>query len=304
MDKTIGLLVVCIALLAAGVADASLVCHYPLDGNLNDMSDNNYPAGDGQLVGDAHYVDGKYGQALDFDGFQDFVQIMVEPDGQGGWNPVKTGFRPQVTIAMWVRMEAFPAPPAIDFLASRTWAAGDLNFEIHEYFGMNIPFLVIQHGYFEIEYPRNTIDSSLLADPNDNDPNELLTGWMHLAVTYDTVAQESYMYINGIPGDNYPITSGAEVNIGNYTLGGNAGGDYRYFDGQIDELYIFDQTLTQQEILDLMDGILPPMACGDNGYLQSDINTDCYVDLKDLAVMALEWLKCTEPGVPGCEVAN
>jgi hypothetical protein len=305
MGKRTGLLVVCVALLVTGVTNASLVCYYPFDGDPNDRSANNYPAGDGQLAGDTHYVDGRHGQALDFDGLQDFVQIMVAPDGKGGWTPVKTGYRPRVTIAMWVRMEAFPKRPAIDFLASRTWAAGDLNFEIHEYFGasMNMPFLVVQHGYFETEYPRNTIDPSLLADPNDNDPNELLTGWIHLAVTYDTIAQESYMYINGVPGNNYPITSGAMPNIGNYTLGGNAGMNARWFDGQIDELYIFDQTLNQQEILDLMDGKMPEMVCGDNGYFQSDLNTDCYVNFEDFAMMALEWLQCTDPAVTGCQEA-
>lgn len=302
MGKQIALLAVCVVLVATGMINASLVCYYPFDGDPNDRSANNYPSGDG-LEGDAHYVDGKYGQALDFDGNQDFVQIMVEPkNAEGNWNPVKTGYRPRVTIAMWVRMEAFPSS-TIDFLAARTWAAGDLNFEIHEGIGLRTPLAVVQHG-LPGEYPQNTIDASLLADPNDNDPNELLTGWIHLAVTYDTIAQESYMYINGVPGNNYPIMSGAEVNIGNYTLGGNAGGDYRWFDGQIDELYIFDQALTGQEIVDLMEGIIPEMKCGDYGYFRADLNTDCYVNIDDLAMMALEWLNCSDPAVTGCEEVN
>jgi C1A family cysteine protease len=43
-------------------------------------------------------------------------------------------------------------------------------------------------------------------------------------------------------------------------------------------------------------GIEPKHFCGESGqvYLTTDINKDCYVDLKDLAVLAADWLKCTD----------
>lgn len=40
---------------------------------------------------------------------------------------------------------------------------------------------------------------------------------------------------------------------------------------------------------------LPQQYCGDWGYLDSDIVPDCYVNLKDFATMAIEWLNCNDP---------
>ena len=40
-------------------------------------------------------------------------------------------------------------------------------------------------------------------------------------------------------------------------------------------------------------------ACGEDGiYLEGDINEDCYVDGKDMAELASQWLKCTDPANP------
>ncbi|MBN2377749.1 MAG: hypothetical protein JXD22_15235, partial [Sedimentisphaerales bacterium] len=34
--------------------------------------------------------------------------------------------------------------------------------------------------------------------------------------------------------------------------------------------------------------------CGDWGYYPTDLNTDCYVDLKDFALFAIRWLDTAE----------
>ena len=49
---------------------------------------------------------------------------------------------------------------------------------------------------------------------------------------------------------------------------------------------------------------LAPKACGDLGYHSADANKDCTVDIQDFAAMASEWLKCTEPYVPGCDIVE
>ncbi len=43
--------------------------------------------------------------------------------------------------------------------------------------------------------------------------------------------------------------------------------------------------------------------CGEPGtvYLAVDLNTDCYVNLGDLAVLATKWLWCTDPANPACD---
>ena len=46
-----------------------------------------------------------------------------------------------------------------------------------------------------------------------------------------------------------------------------------------------------------------PPECGAQGYLEADVNHDCRTDLKDLALMSNQWLECTLPGDPDCDVA-
>ncbi|HBG28557.1 MAG: hypothetical protein A2Y10_19940 [Planctomycetes bacterium GWF2_41_51] len=41
-------------------------------------------------------------------------------------------------------------------------------------------------------------------------------------------------------------------------------------------------------------------SCGDWGYLNTDFNTDCVVDFKDIALFAEQWLTCTNPTGEGC----
>lgn len=35
--------------------------------------------------------------------------------------------------------------------------------------------------------------------------------------------------------------------------------------------------------------------------LATDLNTDCHVDLQDLAIMAADWVRCYDPRQTGCE---
>lgn len=42
--------------------------------------------------------------------------------------------------------------------------------------------------------------------------------------------------------------------------------------------------------------------CGSWGILPGDINADCYIDLKDFAILASQWLQCTDPENPDCNI--
>lgn len=291
-----------VVLMAAGVVNAELICHYSFDGNLNDSSVNNYPAGDGTLAGNTQYVAGKFGQALQFDGVQDYVQIMVAPSAQGGlssWYPIYRVNQPRVSYAMWVYMDEYPMGDT-DILAGRYWWPGDSNIEFHAFgFGYQTPFYIVAQQPGDLaEYCHKQIDSSLLGQ------------WFHLAITYDVMdSNEGIMYINGVPGAVANLTSRSWIHIGNYTLGGNAGMDGRWFNGKIDELYIYNQVLSAADIATLMTGVdvagTPGYAtCGDAGYFAGDANRDCVVNFEDFAEMASAWLKCTNMGDEDCVVPN
>ena len=53
---------------------------------------------------------------------------------------------------------------------------------------------------------------------------------------------------------------------------------------------------------DTLELILEP--CGQWGYNPMDFNFDCTVNLADFVLFAYEWLKCSDPGVLGCESYN
>ena len=45
---------------------------------------------------------------------------------------------------------------------------------------------------------------------------------------------------------------------------------------------------------------LVDLDCGDWGYLESDLDENCYVDINDVAVFASRWLNCTDLTNPNC----
>jgi hypothetical protein len=131
---------------------------------------------------------------------------------------------------------------------------------------------------------------------------EMLGDWVHIAATYDALAGQAYIYIDGVPGAMAAIDTSRRIDIGNYSLGGNSLWNSRYFDGQIDEVRIYDDALTAAEIQVLyreFDDISD--LCGSMGYLPGDLNYDCRVDLKDMAILASEWLRCTQPEDAMCQ---
>jgi hypothetical protein len=52
--------------------------------------------------------------------------------------------------------------------------------------------------------------------------------------------------------------------------------------------------------VDTFGAYAPIPECGDFGYLDADLNQDCYVNLEDLAELGQEYLTCNNPADPGC----
>lgn len=241
------LLVLCLV----GVsAQAALVAEFNFDGGTLDTSGNGYTGAAGGLVGNTHYVAGavnlegdQLGQALDFDGDGDFIQLMVAND-PGIWTPEILADQTAVSYAFWVKMDAYQSHDA-DMLAVRTWWEGDeTNIGFHSAFGVprDDVYLINNSATTLAEMPTGTITLDMLGQ------------WVHVAATYDAVAGEAYVYINGVKGAKATINPTHLVDIGNYTLGGNMTDQGRYFDGAIDELKIYNHALSQAEV----DALLVP----------------------------------------------
>ncbi len=73
-----------------------------------------------------------------------------------------------------------------------------------------------------------------------------------------------------------------------------------HFNGQIDEVQLYDIALTQENIdyLYAHPGEAIKLVCGDWGFLDRDFDRNCYVDLADFAAFMSQWLDCTDPADP------
>jgi hypothetical protein len=213
-----------------------LVLHYAFDGDASDSSGNNYH---GMERGDPTYVEGKFGQAIHFDGIDDYVAITDV-------NYAETGF-PEVTACVWVRTSD-PVGQLVSFDRSEYW-----RLEIGgQYAGGN--GLV---GW-DVDTDAGTADTALYpgATARVDDGK-----WHHVAGVFNNGTM--VIYIDGNPLKPYFlgttfgsgtlrygfVGSGSEASYPPPT--GRANG--AYIDADLDEVYIYHRALSEAEIRYLAD---------------------------------------------------
>ncbi|KAF1742743.1 hypothetical protein MXB_3228 [Myxobolus squamalis] len=77
---------------------------------------------------------------------------------------------------------------------------------------------------------------------------------MHLVCTFDTNSSTGYIYVDGneksrvLGSSNLPLTTdwGARAIIGDYDF------DIRHLNGQLDDFYMFDYSLSREQIYDMI----------------------------------------------------
>lgn len=181
---------------------------------------------DGTLVGDANWVDGIYGKALDFDGSGDYVGL---PSSSSlSFNTPSEAF----SASFWIK-------PATTIPIEQTILENEDDYLIY-----------LNEGYLSY---RKTDSGNLYHNSWFSTNPEISAGnWFHVVITYDgTGAGGTKMYVNG---EEKPVTNTA------YHGGGSASGDdfaigIRAFDfaseaynGKIDEVSIYNRALTATEV--------------------------------------------------------
>ncbi|MEM7454635.1 MAG: LamG-like jellyroll fold domain-containing protein, partial [Planctomycetota bacterium] len=205
--------------------------HYTFEGgNANDQSAG--VAYDGALNGDAStIIDSTRGEVLNLDGTGDFVRIdglVDEPE--------------DVTLAAWINATSTDSLGAVAIsmgLSPALYLEADGRLTgYYESGGTNFVF---------------TSTESLLG-----------TGWRHVALTIDSVAQELSLFVDGVSVGtitaNLPIEydNSPDTYIGR-AGDGNAGYD---FEGMIDEARIYGRALSVEEI-----GVLAALSSGSSSEL-------------------------------------
>lgn len=81
--------------------------------------------------------------------------------------------------------------------------------------------------------------------------------WYHISVTYDSISHIKSIYANGIEQSADTMASDQVLNTdGSHTIGRYTAGESQYFNGQIDEVRIWNYARTQEEILVDMHSVL------------------------------------------------
>lgn len=211
--------------------DDSLVASYALDGDVSDGSGN---GNDGTIIGEPQFVAGITGQALDFDQ-TDAVEI-----------PVAGMSAASGTVALWANLGADQSLTDTKYLFGHTSNPAGFSDRIQLYmdgFDTNLSFgLGSAHA---LAQEITALDTET---------------WYHMAFTWDGANYAVYL-------DGEEISSGAYEGLA--TIGATAefgnngapewreGRDPQGMIGAIDEVAIYNQALSADEVGDLADILLP-----------------------------------------------
>jgi hypothetical protein len=165
------------------------------------------------------------GQALSFDGVNDYVSLG---------NPGVLNFSGRIAIAAWIR------PTATN---------GIRNIVAHgHHFSPNAEVaLRINNGRYEV-LSWNGTNHSVSADIPAGD----LNNWVHLVGVYDGTFW--HLYRNGVQLAVGIRPVGAIPGNSNWAIGARGTGTERFFQGDIDEVRIYNRELTASEVASLAGG--------------------------------------------------
>jgi len=207
-------------------AQADLVGWWRLDeGTGTTAADSSGGGNNGTFVGSPQWVDGKVGGALEFDGGD-----SVEVAGAANINPES------ITLMTWVNFNEVDSAvmERQDYLSR----GDDYAFSLHEWNanGM-IHGIVTSAGDWTVVGGQTVVETDI---------------WYHTALTYDADTNMLILYLDGEVDGELTLTTGLEHRLGGpLTLGTYSSRDLL---GKLDEVKIFDEALSQDEIKAEMKG--------------------------------------------------
>jgi hypothetical protein len=181
----------------------------------------------------ATFAPGKVGQAFSFDGVDDFVQVEDSP---------AISVTGSLTIDAWVNFTSFPTDNNFSAIVSK-WATSE-NAK-HSYFlGIN------SEGNLRLAVGSAEGSGTVTTSGFNNIPLNVFT---HITAVFESSSQISRLYINGVEkaSGSIPISSIAD-NDEPLLIGATDFEQFvstrQFMNGMIDEVEIFNRTLSQSEI--------------------------------------------------------
>lgn len=215
-------------------------------GAAGEVKDSSSFGNDGTAINGTVTSKGKYGKTGDFDGSNDYIQIPETGSSEldlftfsiGAWIMTKDESKPhQMIIA---KRDVYGAVGS-DYAANYKLFLKDIA-------GKPYPRIL-----FGVDPTINDCESATSPEPVLEDQ------WYHVMGTYD--GEELKMFVNGVemastPTTKTPYISDADLFLGMYSKGDILSTIITPFDGLIDEVKIFNRSLSTQEVLnDYLNGI-------------------------------------------------
>ena len=207
------------------------VFYYPFDGDIDDASENNYLL---QSTNGYDFSTGQYGQSLLLNGTNQYLDLNTEAI----INPQSVPF----SISAWVYNTSDYVPGTGGFyeevILAQKNGLNDSNGRIFTYYRM-FP----DNGSFNNFLGANSNLSSVGSFERNK--------WIHVALLCDPQSQTVKYYVNGEK-DIICYTPAFEYCTGGFRIGAHKTGDKNFWNGSIDELYLFKGLLSQDEVKQVM----------------------------------------------------
>lgn len=186
-----------------------------------------------------------FGNGLQFDGSEDYVAINNNSDYDFGNSE-------NFSIALWFRTDEVNPSETTTLVAKKENTSDSSQGYL----------IYLDDDSEEVRFRISDGDGSNLFTIRSNTSINNTTEWFHAVFVYDDSSESaSKLYINGVDDNATNQTSGNFNDIGDLSnsldlvFGAESDVSYsstgHHFDGQIDEVYIYDKALTAQEALDI-----------------------------------------------------
>lgn len=224
----LAMLMACIVSIEADLSDPTLSVYYSFDEDGDTVKDGSIHGNDGKIEGKSKRDKGVIGKAIVLE-----PQTWVDLNGPEFKNVPLEG----LTIAVWVNHNNPPDPQSIFDSIGTDHGSGLYHVEIR---AAGFRFF---HRDGAEKQVFNINPGPIIKDGK----------WVHFTGTYDSKSGEAKTYVDGkmtheAKGDGELSDNwGVSAAIGHHKKG-------RWFDGLMDEFYMFSRALSEDEIKEVMDG--------------------------------------------------
>ena len=234
---SVAILLVFLAAAATFALDKDIMLYLPFDeGNGDQVSDQSGHGNNGVIKGNPGWVEGKLGNALEFNGTSDFVEVA---------NSATLNITDAVTVLAWIQLSKDWYPAQYGNIAG-----------INRVGGQTADAYYLNVGYYSREHDKvsmGIIGEGVAETPLQGKTPVLQGEWVFVAGVFSG-GKFMRVYLNGeldneltsVP-DKIQATTDTP-----FTVGAIAGSTDYSFQGTIDEVVVYSRALTTEEIKSIM----------------------------------------------------